>query len=335
MDLALFRLPNGESWLGTGPFAEHEAPPDGSMAFYINDFALSDARPWKVPATAARITNPTQIIEALQGALPPQIQWTMPTTEWFESAFRLIRRDVLSHKLRKMVPVLAEAGKVESGDPASLLRQVLDAPKGLWGYGRVKGGDGFLGATPELLAQVQGARLETMALAGTARPGDLASFTSDAKEIEEHEIVAGFLEQALGGFGPVARSPRHIQEAAGLTHFCTRLSVEISGGKVDLNALVKLLHPTPAVGCLPRDEAALQKLTEYRRQLQAPPFFGAPFGFKSADAFYCVVAIRGLSWSGRDALLPSGCGIVAGSAFDHEWRELQLKRDTVARMLGV
>jgi menaquinone-specific isochorismate synthase len=89
------------------------------------------------------------------------------------------------------------------------------------------------------------------------------------------------------------------------------------------------------VGVLPRDEASLARLMEYRRQLGAPAFYGAPFGLKMGDAFHCVVAIRGLCWSGSDVLLPSGCGIVGGSAFDHEWRELRLKREAVAALLGV
>ena len=337
MDLALFRLPDGQTWLGAGPFAEHAAPPDAPEAFYVNDFALSDPNPWKVPARCVRLTSASMLTQELNGATPPRIRWTNPTTEWFKMAFRRIRNDVLGHKLRKMVPVLAETGHVESGQPACLLHRVLHAPEGLWGYGRVRDQEGFLGATPELLIQLTGNRLETMALAGTARPDDLAEFEHDAKEIEEHELVVGFLENALSPYGTVVRSPREIQDAAGLTHFRTRVTVELEQGsaQLDLNGLIRQLHPTPAVGCLPRDTTALETLAVFREQMLAPPFFGAPFGFKVGDQFHCIVAIRGLSWKGDQALLPSGCGIVAGSAFDHEWRELRLKRDTVARLLGV
>jgi len=257
MDLALFRLPDGQTWLGAGPFAEHAAPPDAPEAFYVNDFGLSDPRPWKVPARCVKITSASMLTLALEGAMPPHILWTNPTTEWFKMAFRRIRNDVLGHKLRKMVPVLAETGHVESGEPASLLHRVLHAPKGLWGYGRVREDEGFLGATPELLIQLNQGRLETMALAGTARPGDLEGFEHDAKEIEEHELVVGFLEKALSSYGEVIRAPREIQEAGGLTHFRTRLTVDLdeSGGAVDLNGLIRQLHPTPAVGCLPRTDA--------------------------------------------------------------------------------
>jgi menaquinone-specific isochorismate synthase len=89
------------------------------------------------------------------------------------------------------------------------------------------------------------------------------------------------------------------------------------------------------VGCLPRTEAWLATLREYRGLLRVPGFFGAPFGLSVAQSQHFVVAIRGLSWQGSEVRLPSGCGIVGGSAFDHEWRELRLKREAVGRLLGV
>jgi menaquinone-specific isochorismate synthase len=333
MDLAFFRLPNGQAWIGEGPFAEAAAPPDGA-AFYVNDFTLSDVRPWKIPARLIPVNNADLLEPYLTGAVRPRITWQKPATEWFKMAFRRIRKDVLSHRLRKMVPVLTETGSLAEGDMRHLLKTVLHAPEGLWAYSFLKGSDGFLGATPEMLLTLKGRHLETMALAGTAKPGASEDFLIDAKEIDEHEIVASFVQEALQPLGPVARAPRIPSQAGGLTHFRTSLSVELSD-EGNLNDLVARLHPTPAVGCLPRDEASMAKLMEYRRQLQAPAFFGAPFGFKNGADFHCVVAIRGIGWEGGKVALPSGCGIVSGSAFDHEWRELRLKREAVARLLGV
>jgi menaquinone-specific isochorismate synthase len=48
-----------------------------------------------------------------------------------------------------------------------------------------------------------------------------------------------------------------------------------------------------------------------------------------------VVSIRGIAWQGHKGFLPSGCGIVGASAYDHEWRELRLKREAVMSMLGL
>ncbi len=333
MDLVLFRLPDGRAWMGEGPFAEAAEPPEG-VVFYVNDFTLSDPKPWKTPARVVKVSQAHELNLELEGAIPPSIAWQKPETEWFKMAFRRIRRDVLSQKIRKMVPVLTEKGILLSGDMRALLSPVLKAPTGLWSYAWLKGRGGFLGATPELLLSIENQKLQTMALAGTAKPNGAESFITDAKEIDEHEIVAGFLAETLMDLGMVERSPREVSETSGLMHFRTELSVKLDK-KADLNALVKKLHPTPAVGCLPRDEISVQKLMEYRRQLHAPAFFGAPFGMKTDDAFHAVVSIRGLSWQGLNVDLPSGCGIVGGSAFDHEWRELRLKRESVVKLLGV
>jgi menaquinone-specific isochorismate synthase len=262
-----------------------------------------------------------------------RVLWEKPKTEGFKMAFRRIRREVLSGRLTKMVPVLTECGMAE-GEPAALLQAVMKAPANLWGYARAVNGNGFLGATPELLFQREGNEVRTMALAGTAKPGDDAAFLTDVKEIGEHEIVAEFLAERLGTLGPVQRDARHLCEAAGLRHFQTGLSVT-STALPDSNHLVQLLHPTPAVGCLPREDEWLAKLREYRAFLKVPGFFGAPFGFSHAGAQHFVVSIRGLGWEGQRITLPSGCGIVGGSAFDHEWRELRLKREAVVRLLGI
>jgi menaquinone-specific isochorismate synthase len=331
MDCAFFRLPDGQAWLGWGPFAEAAEPP-GGPCFYVNDFTLSDQNPWKIPARLVSAPRPEDLQTQRDGE--PQVTWDRPHAEWFKMVFRRIRRDVLGERLRKMVPILTERGELKGGRLTTLLAKVMHPPAGLWSYAFVRGEDGFLGATPELLLEVRDRALRTMALAGTAKPNGAASFETDVKEIEEHELVAGFLEEALTSLGTLTRGSREVSEAAGLTHFRTELSVVLNATP-DLNALVRRLHPTPAVGVLPRDEASLARLMEYRRQLGAPAFFGAPFGLKVDGAFHCVVAIRGISWSGREVLLPSGCGIVGGSAFDHEWRELRLKREAVAALLGV
>ena len=331
-DFAFFRLPDGRAWLGLGPFTEHEGLPEGT-AFYVNDFDLSDPRPWKAPAKLVEVTQAADLAAVMGDGGALRVVWEKPRTEGFKMAFRRIRREVLAGRLTKMVPVLTEGGVAE-GDPASLLGAVLAAPKNLWGYARVTNGHGFLGATPELLFQCEGKEVRTMALAGTAKPGDDAAFLTDVKEIEEHEIVAEFLAERLGTLGPVRRDARHLCEAAGLRHFQTGLSVQCAA-LPDPGQLVALLHPTPAVGCLPRTDEWLTKLREYRTLLKVPSFFGAPFGFSHGGAQHFVVSIRGLAWEGDKLVLPSGCGIVGGSAFDHEWRELRLKRESVVRLLGI
>lgn len=340
-DIAFFRLPGGRAWLGTGPFESlAEAPADGG-AFYVNNFDLADPQPWKKPARLIPVAADTLAQNAgWNGAQPPRVTWAKPATEWFKMAFRRIRRDVLARKLEKMVPVLTERGTLAAGHPVRLLEKVMNAPANTWGYAWVAGDSGFLGATPELLFSLENGEVRTMALAGTAKPGGQDAFLTDVKEIEEHELVVRYLMDRLGGLGAVSREPRGLCHASGLLHFQTHITVKPTT-QADAATLVRELHPTPAVGCLPREEHWLARLREYRDQLHVPGFFGAPFGFieprdaEGGGACHIVVAIRGLAWSADQVQLPSGCGIVGGSAFDHEWRELRLKRESVVKMLGL
>lgn len=331
-DYAYFRLPDGRAWLGKGPFTGLASAPLDQPVFYWNDFDLRDPLPWKKPARLV-VLGPEEALP-WRGLEWPEVFWTHPPTEYFEMAFRRIRREVIARRLEKMVPVLTEHGQLLCGRWERLLDRVAEAPEGFWGYGRVEGEAGFAGATPELLFRSEGGQVETMALAGTAKPGNGAAFLEDVKEIEEHELVVGYLQEQLGRLGAVERDPRGVCQAGKLTHFRTRLRVKLPG-TADPTALVPWLHPTPAVGCLPREETWLERLREYRRLLKVPAFFGAPFGFMTAGVCHMVVCIRGVSWEGNHGFLPSGCGIVGGSAYDHEWRELRLKREAVMHMLGL
>jgi menaquinone-specific isochorismate synthase len=339
IEYAIFRQPDGRAWLGEGPFEPLAAAPPEGVAFYWNDFSLGDPLPWKRPARCVEL--PADDAAARDAALrwcagrPPAVFWKQPPTEFFEMAFRRIRRDVLARRLEKMVPVLTELGRLLEGRWECLLPQVLAAPAGLYAYGCVRGDAGFAGATPELLFETRGREVRTMALAGTAKPGEHETdFTTDEKEIEEHELVVGYLAERLGHLGQVTRQPRGLCRAGGLLHFQSHLSVELDH-PADPTALVPWLHPTPAVGCLPREPRWLERLNEYRRLLRVPDFFGAPFGMVRDGNCQMVVAIRGVSWKGWDGFLPAGCGIVSGSAYDHEWRELRIKRESVQRLLGL
>ena len=131
----------------------------------------------------------------------------------------------------------------------------------------------------------------------------------------------------------VQRGPRQVLNIGGLLHFITRLAVETS--ETDIAALVRLLHPTPAIGVWPDTADARECLFRWRLKSGTPRFFGAPFGVKWGGGFHAIVAIRGLFWDGPDLFLPSGCGIMEGSVLENEWRELELKRQWIKQSMGL
>lgn len=335
-DFAFIKLGPGRYLCGLGPFdARESAPDDGETAFYRNNFELSDPAPWKVPARVFE-TSDLRILLPHNGATPlPEIAWSGLGDTDVRGIFDEILGQIQSGKLKKSVPVLTERGILHRGEPAALVKAIIAAPEALWGYGFREGGKGVIGATPEQLFTVRHGVLETMALAGTAPRHEIDDFPKDPKEIREHELVADYLEELLKPFGKVEREPRTLLDLGSMIHFLTRLRVRIKDPDTNLNELVKCLHPTPALGACPRGDGALRQLIEYRHRLGVPEHFGAPFGALHEGFLQVLVAIRNLSWDGRDVFLPSGVGLVEGSRFDREWRELALKRNSVKSLLGV
>lgn len=335
-DFAFMQLAPGRYLCGLGPFdARETAPRDGSTAFYWNHFDLSDPRPWKVPARSFE-TADLRVLLPDNGLTPlPEIAWGGLGDTEVRAVFEEILEDIRQGKLKKSVPVLTERGILHRGEPAALVTAVNAAPDFLRGYGYRMGPTGLIGATPEQLFTVREGVLETMALAGTAPRHEMNDFPDDPKEIREHELVADYIEELLLPFGRVEREPRRVLDLGSMVHFLTTMRVRLDDPDTDYNTLIEVLHPTPALGACPRGDGALRQLVKYRRQLGVPEGFGAPFGALYEGHLQVLVAIRHLSWEGRDVALPSGVGLVEGSRFDREWRELALKRNSVKSLLGV
>ena len=90
-----------------------------------------------------------------------------------------------------------------------------------------------------------------------------------------------------------------------LVHFRSDIRVELAKTQ-EVDVLLARLHPTPALGVLPRTPENLALLAHCREQLGAPRRFGAPFGIWVDNAFHGVVGIRHICWRGDTVLLPSG-----------------------------
>mgnify|MGYP000688683946 CR=1 FL=1 len=101
----------------------------------------------------------------------------------------------------------------------------------------------------------------------------------------------------------------------------------------DLLDLVAALHPTPAVGGLPRDRAAqfLSTQEPFSRGLYAAPV--GYFDLAGDGAFW--VAIRSALICGSRAWLYAGAGVVAGSIAQKEWAETNAKCSAMRSALGV
>ena len=322
---------DGSLLLGHGPFTAAAEAPAGGVAFHVSDFALEEKNPWRVPARWERLDAadfPARFPDAPAG----DCEFQVPDATPFSGVFQEVMACIHAGVFEKTVPVVTEDGRSPC-PPELLVPSAMAAHRPpLMSYGWVEQDRGFAGATPELLFSLCDGHLETMALAGTARSEDRDVFAVDEKEIREHEYVAQSLMAKLVDLGTPERSLREILDLGGIVHFLTPLHMDLAG-LVTPADLVKRLHPTPALGPLPRNEITMRKLMEWRRRLGCPAEFGAPFGVLDHGRFDAVVAIRGVWWQANRIRIPSGCGIIEASRLVNEWRELRLKREAVKEFL--
>jgi len=324
---------DGTVVIGYGPFKVCSAPPDDGVAFFVSDFASGGQSPWQVPARH-EVFAAGDFASAAVSHNGCDVSWQTPDASDFAIVFQEILQAIQAGEFEKTVPVVTENG-LSSGPPAHLIAPAMARQRlPLHSYGWIDGESGFAGATPELLFALDGLHLQTMALAGTARSEDLDAFAADEKEIREHEFVAQTLINKLSRIGDVRRLPRETLDLGPIVHFHSPIKVDLHG-QASPDELITLLHPTPALGPLPRTAATLARLDRWRRMLEAPSSFGAPFGVWQDGRFEAVVAIRGVWWDQRSLRLPAGCGVIEPSRLVNEWRELRLKREAVRRFLSV
>lgn len=199
----------------------------------------------------------------------------------------------------------------------------------------------FLGASPERLVRVDGRTVRATSLAGSIARGSgpaedarrAAELMGSAKDREEHDIVVRALTGALAELCDAVSAPAAptLLTLPDVHHLYTPITARRREG-TDLFALLERLHPTPAVGGAPREEA-LEFIREHEGWDRG--WYAAPVGWMdtSGDGEFAV-ALRSALMDGDQATLFAGCGILADSVPDDEYEESELKlramRDALA-----
>jgi menaquinone-specific isochorismate synthase len=369
-----FALGSTDLLIAWGEWTPASQPGHSACAVYAPDFYMTDAHPWRLPAHFRIITREifaTTVLPKLKAEVnsdfDQRFQWVEPVREGFEEQVRTIRERFRERRLVKAVPVVhAQALEIMTqGRLLAVLEKMNACPASLipQGFWDAKRGEGLLGATPERLFLIEKnetgiggpLRLVTMALAGTRgksasgdvtgdSPGDVTGeltddaqkLMNDPKERREHQIVIDDLVERLSKYGVVDVGETVIAELPTLYHLKTQITV--TGETMTFEALARDLHPTPALGVAPR-AFGLANMKQWDDTLLRGRY-GAPFGVylrtEKLEIQDCLVAIRNVQWSNSQApTLGSGCGFVEESTNDREWSELQLKRESVKKVLNV
>ena len=189
----------------------------------------------------------------------------------------------------------------------------------------------WLGASPETLLTFKKQALETASLAGTLPYNSTKDFGE--KEKLEQEIVTDYIFETLASIPAITKvekGKRQSIRAGNLKHLFTPIKGQ-SKAPLPLDALLKKLHPTPAVAGNPKDEALelIAALEQYDRS-----YYTGYFGLKKDNEGHFWVNLRCAQLiSSRQICLYAGGGIIAASVPESEWRETENKMQTILNVM--
>ncbi len=203
----------------------------------------------------------------------------------------------------------------------------------------------WLGASPELLLGLDGDTLSTVSLAGTQKRNGVpvAQMRWGRKEAVEQEMVSAYIRGFFAGAGveDVEEQGPQTFAAGGVVHLQTSFKVRrAEAERLRLaNRVLTDLHPTSAVCGMPRREALafIQAREGYDRAFYSG--YLGPVHMGERSALYvnlrCMQLRRPADGTHcGSASLYVGAGITADSDPAAEWRETEMKAQTILDVLN-
>jgi menaquinone-specific isochorismate synthase len=215
--------------------------------------------------------------------------------------------------------------------PEALLKHLANITPNCYHFNfQLSSHHGFIGATPEQLCRVHENKIQTEAIAGTTGRGKGSvderlgqALLKSEKNRMEHQCVVDEINSRLQPFcsSLAVTKPCHLFKLKFNQHLRTCFEGELHH-QTSTTDIISSLHPTPAVGGLPRDKA----LTQIR---QIEPFsrgwYAAPVGWIEKNSCEFAVAIRSALVHNTSLSVYAGAGIVPDSDYDDEWNEIETK----------
>lgn len=190
----------------------------------------------------------------------------------------------------------------------------------------------WMGGTPEILLSGEKGAWQTVALAGTQslRDGKLPR-SWDSKNWKEQQLVAAYIRRQLSTLGiePEEKGPYSIR-AGEVSHLKSDFFFSLPDSE-KLGDVLQLLHPTPAVCGLPKEEAYYFILENegYDRTYYSG-FIGWVDPRGKTDLY---VNLRCMHICPDTFTLYAGGGLLAASEQESEWQETEAKMQTMRRLV--
>lgn len=243
--------------------------------------------------------------------------------------------NIKTSKNSKIVISRKKEIKLRKFDLNKLLNNLLsansDAFRYVWYHPTT---DLWCGASPEILIAKTGNDFATMSLAGTQKIVGNTEVNWGRKEIEEQLLVTNSIIKNLSGIlvEKLSISKPYNQNAGSLVHLRTDITGTINKTQSSLSAIIKAIHPTPAICGLELESAKefILKNESYNREFYTG-FMGL-VGHKNENALL-YVNLRCMKIENKVAHIYVGGGITASSIAESEWVETQNKMQTMLQLL--
>ena len=265
----------------------------------------------------------------------------LPFEKWADLIDKA-RHEILQGHLKKVV--LARETELcfkDKIDVSQMLARLYTQQADSYIFLLRKAGESFIGATPERLVFLENQEILSACVAGTKKRGKTEAedkalgkqLLADDKNLREHNFVVEKVQEIM----VECCDTYIIQEKPSLlkSKFIQHLYTPVKGRlkqNIDLFSVIEKMHPTPALGGMPK-EKALQFLREEE------PFergwYGAPIGwFDCRENGEFIVGIRSGLVQNQKLTLFAGCGVVVDSDAKMEYEETALKLKPMLESLG-
>ncbi len=239
---------------------------------------------------------------------------------------------IKNNEFQKVVLSRKEIIKLKDSDLVSIFIKLIQNYKSAFCYCFFHPKIGlWFGATPEQLVQVSETEFQTVSLAGTQKFENSTPVVWQEKEKLEQKFVTDFILENLNSIDQniQASEPFTIQ-AGNLLHIKSTISGNLNSD-FNLKKLLEILHPTPAVCGLPRDESKkfILENENYNREFYAG-FLGEINTNNKTDLF---VNLRCMQFVANFAHIYVGCGVTKDSIAENEFQETVNKSMTMKIIL--
>jgi menaquinone-specific isochorismate synthase len=292
------------------------------------------------------IEERNRILDTLQIQFQANFATLLDTREispenWKQSVEEVVKT-LKSGPLKKVV--LARELRLYFDEPVeaeTVLFHLIDMQHDSFIFAFESNGDCFIGASPERLVKKQNDNVFSTCLAGSISRGKTEEedailgkqLLKDQKNLKEHGFVVEMIKEALeeSCMEVILPDKPQLMKIRDIQHLYTPV-IGKCHKDTSLLLLVERLHPTPALGGLPKKEA-VEKIRQVEELDRG--FYAAPLGwmdYQGNGEF--AVSIRSGLIQGKEASLFAGCGVVADSDSESEYLETSLKFRPMLRALG-